>query len=270
MADRNQDTGMNLSGQTAVVIGGTRGIGWSICEALVRRGAKVLTCGSTTESVENAIESASDRMPELTVVRANACSEGDVSGLMEHARTLSGSFSCLVFCAGRSWRGSATQTTSGEWDRCLELNLRAPFIAARAAIPHLANVENANMVFVSSIWAVTATRNRLAYSVAKSGLAALARNLAIDHGPDGIRVNAIAPGYVDTELLRRSMRELSPDVDLMPTLVKRHPLRRIGVPSDVGEAVGFLASPSAGFITGHLLVVDGGVSAEFSLANIWS
>ena len=258
-----------LLGKTALVIGGTRGIGWAICKALDRRGARVVTCGSTAKSVASALADASDFENGLEAIQADACNEADVSALVEHAKSLDGSFSCVVFCAGKALRGNAIETSARDWDQCLELNLKAPFLAAKLTVPHLSNVEHASMTFVSSIWAVTATRHRLAYSVAKAGMAALARNLAIDHGPDGIRVNAVAPGYIDTELLRRSMRELSPDRDLMPSMIMQHPLHRIGRPSDVGEAVGFLASPSAGFITGQLLVIDGGISVKFGPADMW-
>ena len=259
----------DLRGQVAIVTGGTRGIGWAICEALYRRGAKVLACGSTAESVAAAAVTASADMPELEVMQADARSEHDLRGLVDRAHELAGRLTCLVSCAGQAWRGDAIETSPEEWDRCLDLNLKAGFLAAHVVLPHIQNVPNANLTFVSSIWAITATRRRLAYSVAKTGLAALARNLAIDHGPKGVRVNAVAPGYIETDLLRRSLQELSPGRDVMPDIIAAHPLKRIGTPRDVGEAVGFLASPGAGFITGQLIVIDGGATAQFGLAEFW-
>jgi NAD(P)-dependent dehydrogenase (short-subunit alcohol dehydrogenase family) len=215
------------------------------------------------------MSNAANILERIHVSRADVRSESDLRALMDQARNVGGQFTSLVVCAGRAWRGDALETSPTEWDECLELNLKAPFLAARAALPHLKQVDNANIVFVSSIWAITATRRRLAYSVAKAGLAALTRNLAVDHGPDGVRINAVAPGYIDTELLQRSLREVSAGEDRMPQILARHPLKRIGTTADVAETVAFLAGPGATFITGQLIVVDGGVTSQFGLADLW-
>jgi NAD(P)-dependent dehydrogenase (short-subunit alcohol dehydrogenase family) len=258
-----------LEGHVALVIGGTRGIGWAICEALCSRGARVVTCGTRQDGVASAMTIASERRWSLDAVVADARSEKDLDALVAHAAKPRGFISSLVFCAGRAWRGDATETSVADWDDCLALNLRAPFVAAKLALPHLLQAEGPGIVFVSSIWAVTATRRRLAYSVAKAGLTALTRNLAIDYGDRGLRVNAVAPGYIDTALLRRSIGEVAQRRDLMPEITARHPLRRIGTPSDVGEAVSFLVSPASRFVTGQTLLVDGGVTAKFALADLW-
>jgi NAD(P)-dependent dehydrogenase (short-subunit alcohol dehydrogenase family) len=205
------------------------------------------------------------------VIQADARREPDLEALIARARGIDGGrLNTVVHCAGSALHGDALHTSRADWDRCIELNLTTPFIAAQLTIPHLVGAPNASLTFVSSIWAITATRRRLAYSVAKAGLVALARNLAIDHGPEGIRVNAVAPGFIETDLLARSQREISPNADLMPEIAAKHPLRRIGLPSDVGELVGFLASPAAAFVTGQLLVVDGGITAQFGLADLWN
>jgi dehydrogenase/reductase SDR family member 4 len=263
-------TSEDLRDQVAIVIGGTRGIGWAICQALCRRGARVVTCGSSSESVAEASRNAALQGLALEVSQADARREQDIEALIACARGIgSGDLNTVVHCAGSALHGDALQTSRADWDRCIELNLTTPFVAAQLTIPHLASAPNASLTFVSSIWAITATRRRLAYSVAKAGLAALARNLAIDHGPDGIRVNAVAPGFVETDLLSRSQREISPNADLMPEIAARHPLRRIGQPADIGEVVGFLASPAAAFMTGQLIVVDGGITAQFGLSDVW-
>lgn len=261
-------TGKDLTGQVAIITGGTRGIGWAICKVLHHRGASVIVTGSSPESVEAAKALAKIDLPGVEAVVADACSEVDMQMVIDLAEKRSDRFTCLVACAGKSWRGDVTESSVSDWDACLDLNLKSAFLAARIALPRLKGVPNANIVLVSSIWAVTATRKRVAYSVAKTALVGLARNLAIDHGPDGVRVNAVAPGYIETDLFKKYLRQTSKGHDLLPEIIKRHPLRRIGTPSDVGEAVGFLASPAAGFITGQVLVIDGGITAQFALADL--
>jgi NAD(P)-dependent dehydrogenase (short-subunit alcohol dehydrogenase family) len=261
--------GTDPKDQVAVVIGGTRGIGWAICRALCLRGVRVVTCGSSVESVREASKKAAAEGVQLDVVQADARREAELEAVIGRALRIEGHLNTVVHCAGKALHGDALETSRSDWDQCIELNLTAPFLAAKLAIPHLATTTNASLIFVSSIWAVTATRRRLAYSVAKAGLAALARNLAVDCGPDGIRVNAVAPGFIETDLLARSQREISPDANLMAKITGKHPLRRIGLPADVGELVGFLASPEAAFITGQLIVIDGGVTVQSGLADLW-
>jgi NAD(P)-dependent dehydrogenase (short-subunit alcohol dehydrogenase family) len=258
-----------LEKHVSLVIGGTRGIGWAICEALCTRGAQVVTCGTRADGVADAVASASRRGWSLDAVQADARSEKSLDTLVQHAARRNGHITSLVFCAGRAWRGDAEETSIDDWDRCLELNLRAPFVAVKLALPHLLMAGDPSIVFVSSIWAVTATRRRLAYSVAKAGLTSLTRNLAIDYGDRGLRVNAVAPGYIDTALLRHSIGEVAHGRDLMPEIVSRHPLGRIGTPPDIGEMVSFLVSPRSRFVTGQTIVVDGGVTAKFALADLW-
>ena len=258
-----------LDGRVALVVGGTRGIGLAICEALCRRGAHVITCGTGAEGVADVAAMAAERQWPLQAVQADVRREKDLDALVAHAAKQKGHLSVLVFCAGRAWRGDVSETSIEDWDDCMALNLRAPFIAAKLALPHLEKAAGASIVFVSSIWAVTATRRRVAYSVAKAGLTALTRNLAIDYGHCGVRVNAVAPGYIETDLLRRSIAQVAQGRDLLPEIAARHPLRRIGKPRDIGETVAFLVGPGGQFITGQTILVDGGMTAKFALADHW-
>jgi len=258
-----------LDGHAALVVGGTRGIGLAICEALCLRGARVITCGTSAEGIANVAAIASARQWPMEAVQADIRSERDIDALVTHAAKQMGHLSALVFCAGRAWRGDAGETSIEDWDDCLALNLRAPFIAAKFALPHLQKAQSPSIVFISSIWAVTATRRRVAYSVAKAGLTALTRNLAIDYGHCGIRVNAVAPGYIETDLLRQSIAQVAQGRDLLPEIEARHPLRRIGKPRDIGEMVAFLVGAGGQFVTGQTILVDGGVTAKFALADHW-
>lgn len=256
---------LELQGKSAFVTGGTRGIGLAVSDLLAQRGARVVACGSTEASVCSCREYADRAGLTIRPIKADVNREDEIAAAMKSAAHWNGGLDILVCCAGRAFRGSALQITASDWDECLALNLRGPFLAAKAALPFLAARGEGAIVLTSSIWAVTATPDRTAYIVAKSALTALVRSLAVDHAAEGVRANAIAPGYIDTDLLRRSLSEANPGrkvSELLAEAAAQHPLRRIGCPKDVAEAVLFLASPRSAFITGQTLIVDGGLTSQ--------
>ena len=262
---------LELQGKSAFVTGGTRGIGLAVSNLLAERGAMVVACGSTEASVQACREHIRATGRTIRPVRADVNREDEVAAAIQATLEWNGDLDILVCCAGRAFRGSALKITGAEWDECLALNLRGPFLAARAAVPFLAARGNGTIVLTSSIWAVTATPGRTAYIVAKSALTALARSLAVDYAPAGIRVNAVAPGYIDTDLLRRSLAEANPGrnlTELLEEVAGQHPLRRIGLPNDVAEAVLFLAGPRSPFITGQTLIVDGGLTTQVRTSSL--
>ena len=261
-----------LKDRVALVTGGTRGIGLAVCEALARQGAVVVTCGSTARSVGHCEQRARELGLPITPLLADVEKEDAVDTLVREIIERHGKLNLLVPAAGRAFRGAATETTASDWDRCLSINLRAPFLIVRAALPHLIRSGDSSIVFVSSIWAVTATYRRVAYTVAKSGLTDLARALAIDHAGDGVRVNAVAPGYVDTDLLRQSLSEINPGrrIDqLLAEATDDHPLKRLPRPEEIGEVVAFLVGPWARCITGQTIVIDSGITTRYALAERW-
>jgi meso-butanediol dehydrogenase / (S,S)-butanediol dehydrogenase / diacetyl reductase len=262
---------LELHGKSAFVTGGTRGIGLAVSELLAERGARVVACGSTDMSVRACREQADAAGRTIRPVKADVNREDEVAAAIKSAAEWNDGLDILVCCAGRAFRGSALGITGSDWDECLSLNLRGPFLAARAALPFLAAQGDGAIVLLSSIWSVTATPGRTAYIVAKSALTALARSLAVDHAPAGVRVNTVAPGYIDTDLLRRSLLEANPGRDvteLLEEAVAQHPLRRIGRTRDVAEAVLFLASPRSAFITGQTLIVDGGLTSQVRTSGL--
>ena len=262
---------LELQGKSAFVTGGTRGIGLAVSELLADRGARVVVCGSTDTSVRACQEQADAAGRAIRPVKADVNHEDEVTAAVRSAAEWNDGLDILVCCAGRAFRGSALGLTASDWDECLSLNLRGPFLAARAALPFLAARRDGAIVLTSSIWAVTATPGRTAYIVAKSALTALARSLAVDHAPAGIRVNAVAPGYIDTDLLRRSLSEANPGREVSELLEEaraQHPLRRLGRPADVAEAVLFLAGPRSAFITGQTLIIDGGLTSQVRTSGL--
>jgi NAD(P)-dependent dehydrogenase (short-subunit alcohol dehydrogenase family) len=262
---------LELQGKSAFVTGGTRGIGLAVSDLLAEHGARVVACGSTEESIDACRKHAGATGRTIRAIRADVNYEDQIGEAIASAVNWNGRLDILICCAGRAFRGSALSLSASDWDACQALNLRGPFLAAQAALPFLSACGDGTIVLTSSIWAVTATPGRTAYIVAKSALTGLARSLAVDHAPAGVRVNAIAPGYIDTDLLRRSLAEANPGRDVNELLAEaagQHPLRRLGRPIDIAEAVLFLAGPRSAFITGQTLVIDGGLTSEVRTAGL--
>jgi NAD(P)-dependent dehydrogenase (short-subunit alcohol dehydrogenase family) len=257
-----------LAGKTAFVAGGTRGIGRAVAELLAENGAWVIACGSTEASVAACRRTARSRKLSIQALQLDVTDAVRVNETFQRLGAQSRAIDILVCCTGQALRGSTLETSLEEWDRCMNVNLRVPFLLSRAALPGMIERRYGLIVLTSSIWAVTATARRVAYVVAKSAIASLARALAVDVADKGIRVNAVAPGYIDTEFLRRSLLDANPggDVDgMLAATAARHPLGRIGSGADVAEAVLYLARSE--FVTGQTLIVDGGLTTQFALAD---
>jgi meso-butanediol dehydrogenase / (S,S)-butanediol dehydrogenase / diacetyl reductase len=166
-----------------------------------------------------------------------------------------GAVDILVNCAGIALRKTVDQTEQSDWVRIFDVNVKGTFLAAKAALPHMR--DDGSIVNLSSITGITGLRERAAYSASKGAIAALTRNMALDYAPRGIRVNCVCPGFVRTPMTDALTRD--PEANRRLTSV--HPLGRLGEPADIANAILFLVSDEASWITGHLLVVDGGFSA---------
>lgn len=261
--------GRELAGKVAFVAGGTRGIGLAVAKLFARSGASVTCCGSSAAGVEACRAEAEAEGLAIEPMQLDIEQVDATRSAVEAIAARHGRLDLLVCCAGRAFRGSAAETRPEDWDRCLAINLRAPFLLTQAALPHIAR-QQGSIVFISSIWAVTATANRVAYIVAKSALSALTRALAMDLAAERVRVNAVAPGYVDTAFLRSSLAAADPQRnpgDILQAAAARHPLGRIARPEDIAEAVLYLASDRARMVTGQTLIVDGGLTSQFILSD---
>jgi NAD(P)-dependent dehydrogenase (short-subunit alcohol dehydrogenase family) len=160
--------------------------------------------------------------------------------------------------AGIQLYGDAITTSEEEWDRLMGINLKGCFLAAKYAIPHMIDRGGA-VVIVGSVQSMTAINNSIAYVASKHGLLGLTRAMSLDYAQKGIRVNCVCPGAIDTPMLRWAAG-LSDDPDkVIQTCNRMHPVGRIGKPEEVADAIVYLASPMASFITGAALLVDGGM-----------
>jgi len=206
------------------------------------------------EKVASELTTAGGRAVALEVDIADAGSVGQaIAGFVSSA----GGIDILVNNAGIVVGGSAAETSTDDWRRSLDVNLTGAFYCCREALPLMVEQRGGAIVSISSTSAFHPVANRAAYAAAKAGVYALMRSIAVDYAAYGIRSNAIAPGTVDTPMLRG---RIGSDASVKQRVLDTIPLGRFADPEELAEAVLFLSSPEASYITGHLLVVDGGAT----------
>lgn len=239
----------DLSGKVALVTGSSRGLGYAIAEALGDQGATVVV------SSENADETAvaADALGATGI----ACDVGDdeaIKSLVAQMVDRFGGIDILVSNAGIQGGPSSDPMDMTIYDRVLAVNLRSMVVLTRHALPVMAGRDGASAVLISSISALRGNARIDGYAMAKAGVTQLARNIAVQWGPKGVRANAIAPGLIDTRLADH----LKADAAFMERRMQMTPLRRMGQPHEIAGAAVFLASPAGAFVNGQVIVVDGG------------
>jgi len=238
-----------LDGRRALITGSTRGLGLAMAEAMIQAGARVVI--SSEDAADTARVAAALAMPGIACdVRDDGALAALVAGTVDGL----GGLDILVCNAGITGQpGPFATIDMADYARVMAINLRSQVVLCNLALPHLA-ARGGNAVLVASLAGLRGNGAINAYALAKAGVAQLARNLAVEWGPKGVRVNALSPGFIATEL----SAPLLADAAFMARRMAMTPLRRPGTPDEVAGAALFLASQAAGFVTGHNLVVDGG------------
>jgi 3-oxoacyl-[acyl-carrier protein] reductase len=249
---------IDLTGKRALITGGSRGIGRGCCLTLARAGAHIAftyrRARSEAETLVRQIESAGGWARAL---RADFEVAGEGAGAVEEAARVMSGLDILVNNAG-IWvveNVPAARLSDEQWRRTITINLTAPFEVSRAAIPHLERGREARIVFVSSISGIQGESNHADYAASKAGIFGLARALAIELAPKRVTVNVVAPGWVETDMLRDALRKPGTTLE---SIAREIPDGRVANVEDVAGAVAYLASPLAGHITGQVLPVTGG------------
>jgi NAD(P)-dependent dehydrogenase (short-subunit alcohol dehydrogenase family) len=246
--------GGSLADRVAVVTGGCGGIGTAICARLAKEGAHVyasdLVQGDTSLPAGAVFE------------QCDVTAEDSVAALMKCVANEHGHLNVLVNAAGIEIEKSIEHTSLEEWNRIFAVNVTGTFLVSKHALPLLRAAGGGSVVNFGSYDGFIADPGLAAYCATKGAVHALTRAMACDHGPEGIRVNAVCPGYVDTPMLQ-SFFGSSGDIESLREEVRRvHPIGRYGTPDDVANLVNWLAGDEARYASGQLWVLDGGLTAQ--------
>lgn len=252
---------LSLDNKVAVVSGAASGIGRETARRLAEFGCAValLDIDETAgRRVEGEISGSGGR---ALFVRCDVRSDDDCRRAVEETVAAFGRLDILFNNAGLVVRKNTVECSEAEWDRAVDVMLKGTFLLSRHAIPHMARAGGGSIINMGSGWALKGGPDAVSYCAAKGGILNMTRAMAIDHGPQGIRVNCVCPGDVDTPLLRSECAQLGLDEAEFMAEAARRPLARVGTPRDVADAVLFFASGLSKWVTGAFLAVDGGGTA---------
>lgn len=244
-----------MSGHTAIVTGGSRGIGRAIVDRLAADGANVVTCGRGTRPED---------LPEGIVwLQADVSRTADAARLIESARTAFGPVTLLVNNAGVQVEKTVADSDDADWDLVMNVNCKGVFNMCRAALAGMTE-HGGNIINIGSISGFVADPSMALYNASKAFVHGLTRSIAVDHGPK-VRCNAIRPGWIMTEMAEDGFA-LARDPDkAMADALSRHPVGRFGEPGDIAKMVAWLASDESAYVTGECFTVDGGMTAASPL-----
>jgi len=249
---------MNLGGKATIVTGGASGIGYAIAERFVAEGARVMIGDIDDARGAQAVETLS-KSGEVRFHKTNVASRADVDSLVAAAITAFGRIDVLINNAGIVHAADFLDLAEADFDRVLSVNLKGSFLAGQAVARHMvervkAGERPGSIVNMSSVNAVFAIANQVPYSISKGGIGQLTKVMALGLAPHGIRVNAIGPGSIDTDMLA----SVNNDPEARNRILSRTPLGRIGQPQEIAAIAAFLASEEASYVTGQTIYADGG------------
>ncbi|TCL05821.1 SDR family NAD(P)-dependent oxidoreductase [Sodalis ligni] len=247
----------SLQGKTALITGGSRGLGFTIAQCMVDSGAKVIITSRHQEDAQRAAEVLGPQAFGYAFdVADTETTRQWVSGLLaEHGR-----IDILVNNAGNHCKKSIEEMSVGDFESIIDVHIVGAFALTKALVPHMKQYGNGNILFMASMASFIGVPYVSGYSAAKSACLGLVRALTTELADSGIRVNGIAPGWIDTPMLRKA---IAGDKERSQKILNRTPMKKFGTAKDIGWAAVYLVSDAAAFVSGHVLVVDGGALIGF-------
>jgi NAD(P)-dependent dehydrogenase (short-subunit alcohol dehydrogenase family) len=254
---------MSLEGHVAVVTGAAQGIGEGIAGELVREGAAVVLADVAEDGLSSVVERVTRDGGSAVAVACDVSEEDQVESLVRRAVAELGGLHVYVNNAALGIYTEVTKTAVEQFDRCLAVNLRGVFLGIKhAALAMQESGQGGSIINIASVHSVQNVGGTAPYAASKGGVAALTRTAAIDLAPAGIRVNAICPGWVDTPLIRGIFESDADPAAARQAVERRQLLGRLGRPEEIGRAAVFLAGDDSSYVTGSLLFVDSGMTAQ--------
>jgi NAD(P)-dependent dehydrogenase (short-subunit alcohol dehydrogenase family) len=248
-----------LEGKRAIVTGGGAGIGRAIAQRLADEGARVLVADLDADAAGTV---AAELGGDARGRRVDVTSEDDVAALVAAAVEAWGGLDVMVNNAGVGVAGPVTETSGEDWARIMAVNLTGTFHGMKAAIPAMRESGGGSVVNIASVAAVVGVKDRAAYSASKGGIYALTRAAALDHIEEGVRVNCVCPGTVDTPWIGRITAGYEDPADARAQMQARQPHGRFVAPEEIAAMVAYLAADEAGSVIGAAMIVDGGLTAR--------
>ena len=253
---------MKLQGRVAIVTGGASGIGAASALLFAQEGAKVAVADQDAAGLEAAAAKIRAAGAEVLSFALDTTDKAEVDAAVTAIHAQWARIDVVMPCAGISPGGTVPSLTEETWDHVFAVNVKGPFLWLKAALPIMIEAKRGSVVLIGSQLAVSSRGQNAAYVASKGAIASLARTMAVDHAKDGIRVNAIMPGVIDTPMPAKSLQRFADPAATRAQWAARHPMNRFGRPEEVARAALFLASDDASFTTGSLLFVDGGWTAH--------
>ena len=250
-----------LAGKSAVVTGAANGIGRATASVFAAEGARLVVTDIDGDGLEAIRDELRDQGAEIETVVGDVSQDADAHRMIDAAVERYGRLDILVANAGVIPLGAITESTAEDWDRVMSIDGRGMFLTCKYAIEAMLKTGGGAIVCLSSISGVAGQARQSTYGPAKFAASGLTKHLAVEWADKGIRVNAIAPGTIRTEAVRR-LPDQPGGAEYVSEIIKNHPMGRLGEPEEVAKAIAFLASDDASFITGAILAVDGGYLAR--------
>jgi NAD(P)-dependent dehydrogenase (short-subunit alcohol dehydrogenase family) len=247
----------SVKGQLAIVTGGGTGLGFATTSCLVAGGARVVITGRRKEVLDNAVQHLG---PMVSAEQHDVTDADSSTSLLERIQQTHGSPTILVNNAGTHVKKTIEDHSVEDFRSILATHVEGAFTMTRATVPYMRRAGKGSIVFIASMSSLIGVPNIVGYSAAKAAYLGMVRSLATELGPANIRVNAIAPGWIETPMLSQA---LSGDPERKNKILSRTPQKRFGTPAEIGWAIVYLSSPAASFVNGTVLPVDGGASIGF-------